>query len=90
MVVGAVDHNGRAGAVYLFTWNGTTWGDEEFIQPLTGLEAVDEFGRSVSISGNKLVVGAIGDDGASNSISNSGAVYTFLLQQTPSYTLSST
>jgi filamentous hemagglutinin family protein len=40
-------------------------------------EGGDFFGYSVSLDGNRLAVGALGDDGAGNSLSNSGAVYLF-------------
>ena len=42
---------------------------------LSALAAYDYFGTSVSLSGTQLVVGAVGDDGASNTVSGSGAVY---------------
>jgi len=37
----------------------------------------DRFGLSVSLDGNRLAVGALGDDGPANATSNSGAVYLF-------------
>jgi hypothetical protein len=37
----------------------------------------DYFGRSVSLSGNRLAVGAFYDDGSGNTVTNSGSVYLF-------------
>ena len=79
MVVGASQYDSKRGGVYLFNWNGTIWEEERFIQPINGLDSSDQFGKFVSISGNKLVVGAFNDDGLDNFITNSGVVYTFLL-----------
>ncbi|MEW7009117.1 YDG domain-containing protein, partial [Lentilitoribacter sp. EG35] len=44
---------------------------------VTNLNNADQFGKSVSLDGNTLAVGAIGDDGVSNTSSDSGAVYLF-------------
>ncbi len=41
------------------------------------LESDDAFGQSVSIDGNRLATGARGDDGAGNSVTDSGAAYVF-------------
>ena len=41
------------------------------------LDPFDSFGWSVSLDGARLAVGAAGDDGASNGITNGGAVYLF-------------
>ncbi len=41
------------------------------------LDDFDFFGKSVSLNGNRLVVGADRDDGSNNSLSNSGAVYLY-------------
>ena len=44
---------------------------------LSALEAIDNFGSSVSLSGTQLAVGASGDDGSGNAALQSGAVYLF-------------
>jgi hypothetical protein len=46
---------------------------------LTGLQAGDRFGSAVAVNGvgNRLAVGANGDDGAGNLVTDSGAVYLF-------------
>lgn len=77
MVVGAsgddTDGNG-AGAVYTYTWSGTAWVEgPELVSPTT-LEAVDQFGRTVAMSGNRLAVAAWGDNTAGT---NAGVVYTY-------------
>jgi hypothetical protein len=68
------DGAGRdAGAVHMFRHDGTRWVAE---QKLTASDAQPgaNFGRSVSISGQRLVVGAWKDDGAGK---DSGAAYVF-------------
>jgi len=75
-----------AGAVYLFTRTGTSWGQQAYVKG-ADTEAFDQFGGSVSLdrSGRLLVVGAPGDDSgtakapADKSVEESGAVYTFSL-----------
>ncbi len=77
VVVGAAwdeDRGPQSGAAYVFVRSGTTWSQQ---QKLTADDAAadDEFGRSVSISLDTVVVGAPydDDDGA-----QSGAAYVFL------------
>jgi filamentous hemagglutinin family protein len=42
-----------------------------------GIGGSDYLGNSVSLDGNRLIIGALNDDGFTNSASNSGAVYAF-------------
>lgn len=74
-----------AGAVYVFTRNGTEWSQQAYLKA-SNADEKDRFGRIVAISGETLVVGAtledssatgINGDQHSNSASNSGAVYVF-------------
>jgi len=71
---GAISNND--GSVYLFRWNGTTWAQE---QKILGPSAVSgtqtDFGRSVAISGETLVIGARLDDSAA---SDAGAAYIYV------------
>ena len=76
---------GNSGAVYVFTRSGTTWIQEAYLKA-SNAGASDEFGTSVALSGDTVVVGAsledsnaIGVNGsqADNSASGSGAVYVF-------------
>ena len=50
----------------------------------SALEASDSFGRSVALNaaGDRLAVGALGDDGATNASSNSGSVRLFTFTDT--------
>jgi alpha-tubulin suppressor-like RCC1 family protein len=64
---------GGAGAVYTYTWDGSNWVDSTFLLP-SSLLVGDQFGRSVSMSGDKLAVGASGDDERG---SVAGAAFTF-------------
>lgn len=78
----------RSGAVYVFKRTGTTWAQQAYIKA-PNAEADDLFGVSVAISGDTLVVGAVGEDSnqttitngttasVDNSLSGSGAAYVF-------------
>ncbi|MGC1377895.1 MAG: FG-GAP repeat protein [Anaerolineales bacterium] len=75
----------NSGAVYVFTRNGSVWSQQAYIKA-SNAEAYDDFGSSVAISGDTLVVGAYGEssnatgvDGnqTDNSADLSGAVYVF-------------
>ena len=72
----------ESGAVYVFTRSGTTWSQQAYLKaPHT--DSYDYFGRSVSLSGDTLAVGAVGEDGnatddpSNNDVGGSGAVYVF-------------
>ncbi len=76
VLVGAlrdIDAGSDSGSAYVFRYDGGTWGEE---QKLTASDAADydEFGRSVSVSGNLAVVGVPRDDDAA---SGSGSAYVF-------------
>ena len=64
---------GSLGAVYVFTRSGTTWSQQAEIQS-SDIQAGDQFGQSVSIDGDTMVVGAWYEDTGG---SNAGAVYVF-------------
>ena len=67
------DDNGLdSGSAYLFKREGTTWGQHAKLLPSDGDED-DNFGCSVSVSGDQILVGARGDEG----FFNSGAAYVF-------------
>ena len=75
-VVGALldDDNGSgSGSAYVFKRTGTTWTQEAKILPSDGA-ADDQFGNSVSISGDYAVVGARRDDDNGD---RSGSAYVF-------------
>jgi hypothetical protein len=82
------DSAGEAGAVYLFSRTGTTWGQQAYIKG-SNTRAFDEFGSSIALdrTGRMLAVAALGEDGASErtpsdtSLSDSGAVYIFDLRR---------
>ena len=80
-VVGARfdDDNGTdAGSAYMFKRTGMSWAQEAKLLPSDGA-ASDNFGNSVSISGDYAVVGARRDD---DNGSNSGSAYVFKLTGT--------
>ena len=79
---------GFAGAAYVFTRIGSTWSQQDYLKA-SNTEVGDEFGLSVAIAGNTVVVGAFNEDsnatGADgdqndNSASNAGAAYVFNLE----------
>lgn len=60
------------GAVYTYTWSGTGWvADAVVLYPTNPTAAGDNFGMAVSMSADKMAIGASGDD------SYVGAVYTY-------------
>jgi hypothetical protein len=58
IVVGAPSHASKAGAAYVFTDSGKSWQATELKGSDTA--AKDDFGASVAVSGNTIVVGAFG------------------------------
>jgi len=75
-----------AGAAYVFVRNGTNWTQQAYLKA-SNADAGDGFGSSVAISGNTVLVGAVGEDSRAtgvngnqtdNSFPDSGAVYTFV------------
>ncbi|PJZ86526.1 FG-GAP repeat protein [Leptospira harrisiae] len=77
-----------AGAAYVFQRTGSTWTHQAYLKP-PNVEANDNFGVTVAIQGNTILVGSIFEDNNQttvtngtnpnddNSLSNSGAVYVF-------------
>lgn len=80
------DNSARdAGAAYVFERSGGRWVFEGYLKP-SHTDAYDNFGASVSVDGDTIVVSASGDDSnatrvngnaADNSASSSGAAYVF-------------
>jgi hypothetical protein len=72
---GDIGVNGNQGAAYVFTRSGTTW---NFQQKLTAADgaADDNFGISVAVSGNTVLVGAHVDDVGANTDQGSAYVFT--------------
>jgi hypothetical protein len=78
-----------AGAIYVFVRSGTSWSQQAYLKA-TNAEADDQFGGSVAIDGNTIVVAAQREDSnqtaithgptasADNSAENSGAAYVFM------------
>jgi hypothetical protein len=56
-----------SGAAYVFVRQGTTWTQQAYLKA-SNTEAVDRFGRSVSISGDTIVVGATEEDSNSTGV----------------------
>lgn len=76
VAVGARSATGSRGAVYVFSWNGSSWVEDQKVYPATQIVG-DFFGSSVSMNadGTKMVVGADGEDG--EVLFGVGAAYIF-------------
>lgn len=77
VVVGSQGHpalGNSAGSAYVFRWNGLAWVEE---QQLFGSQTSvsDEFGQSVAISGDVIVIGSPFDDNPS--FDSTGSLYVF-------------
>ena len=75
----------NAGAAYVFVRSGTNWTQQAYLKA-SNTDANDDFGRSVSLSGDTAVVGAdaeksnatgVNGDQNNNSAGNAGAAYVF-------------
>ena len=98
VVVGAIDEDGSAtgvngtvnearsdsGAAYVFVRSGTTWSQQAYLKA-SQVSAVDQFGSSVAVSGDTVVVGANQEDGSAARVNgtadelaaDAGAAYIF-------------
>lgn len=79
----------KAGAVYVFERSGDSWSQTQKLIAHNA-DVGDQFGASVAIDGDTMVIGALGEDSASrtlnlgsddNSIENDGAAYVFIYGQ---------
>lgn len=86
LVVGAPFKYAHGGAVYVFTRQGGFWNQQAELRASNAASGGDEFGSSVALHGDTLVVGAHFEDSnakgvngnqADNSANGSGAVYVF-------------
>ena len=73
-LVGARGNKGSSGSAYIFKRNGSSWAEQAKLTASDVAED-DQFGVSVSISGDYALVGALGDDDAG---STSGSAYIFM------------
>ena len=83
VVIGAYKEDGLdngsendSGAAYVFQRTGTLWSNQAYLKA-SNLDAGDNFGNSVGISGDTIVVGAWQEDEVTNNILNAGAAYVF-------------
>ncbi len=66
--------NGYQGSAYVFVRNGGVWSEQQKLVASDGT-AYDQFGYSVSVSGDATVVGAYGDDVGANEAQGSAYVF---------------
>ena len=85
LVIGATGEVSNAGAAYVFTRSGADWASQSRLGA-SNPEADDQFGISVSISGDTVVTGAFLEDSSATGVNgsqnnngalNSGAAYVF-------------
>ena len=80
----SADESNGSGAAYVFRRENEQWVQEAYLKA-SNTDEGDEFGVSVAISGETIVVGAPGEDSSatgvdgdqSNNLTNSGAAYVF-------------
>ncbi len=73
IVVGAITSMSSRGSAFVFRNNGTQWIQEAELKDPDGA-VLDRFGRSVSIGGNNIIIGAYKNDEAGT---DAGAVFSF-------------
>ncbi len=61
IIVGAPGDDDSKGSAYIFKWDGSNWVEQQKFLASDGA-SVDQFGQSVSISGDCAIVGAFADD----------------------------
>ncbi len=74
-----------AGAAYVFVRSGVTWSQQAYVKA-SQVSAIDEFGRSVAVEGDTVVVGASNEDSGTTGINSTpnesasaaGAAYVFV------------
>ena len=72
-VYGEKTESVRTGAAYIYQYNGSTWVKKTKLQA-SDKEKDDQFGRSVGISGDTVIVGAYGEDDLGN---GAGSAYIY-------------
>ena len=84
VVVGAIDDDASAtvtnsGSVYVFVKPTSGWANGTHTAKLTASDGLtdDQFGKSVGISGDTIVVGTQSDDGSGGADADYGSVYIF-------------
>jgi uncharacterized repeat protein (TIGR01451 family) len=78
LIIGAFgdDDNGtNSGSAYIYEFNGTSWIETAKLLPSDG-EPNDEFGKEVSINGNRVIIASPGDDDNANG-AGSAYIYEF-------------
>jgi FG-GAP repeat len=82
----ANNNKSSAGAVYVYTRSGATWTQQAYLKA-SNTDSSDEFGVSVALDGDTLLVGALGEDGSATGVNgnqldntavDSGAAYVFV------------
>jgi hypothetical protein len=84
-IVGAGSEDGsgngltNSGAAYVFKGDGSGSWQEETLLRASNAGTDDFFGQSVSMVGERAIVGAFGEDGEGDGLNDSGAAYVFTL-----------
>ena len=75
ILVGSVfddDNGSNSGSAYVYDWNGSSWVETKLVA--SDAVASGRFGQSVSVSGDRILVGALLDDNNGN---GSGSAYVY-------------
>ena len=82
----------NSGSAYVFTKPDNAWVSTSTAATLTasGAAAGDEFGSSVAVDGNTIVVGASGDDGQSETLDFMGSAFVFVKPSSAGWVSTST
>lgn len=77
VISSVADDNGgqQAGSAYVFTRSGDTWTQQQWLQA-SDAAAGDNFGHSVSLSGDTVIIGAWQEDNAGGNAAGSAYVFT--------------
>ncbi|HEY0051488.1 MAG TPA: FG-GAP-like repeat-containing protein, partial [Pyrinomonadaceae bacterium] len=75
LIAGASGDDSAKGSAYVFTGSGSNWAFQQRLTANDGLTE-DEFGKSVSLSGETAIIGAFADD--NGTINQQGSAYVFI------------
>jgi hypothetical protein len=68
---GSNDNAGRSGAAYVFVRNGAVWSQEAYLKA-SNTGGGDQFGRSVAVLGDRVLVGAAWESSAATGVDGNG------------------
>jgi hypothetical protein len=73
LIISGANNEDNTGAAYIYRFNGTSWIEEQRIKH-SNPKTYDNFGRTVAVNGDTIVIGSGGDAGG---VSDAGSAYIF-------------